>query len=88
MDNYIKNLVDGNLEEFRKSVFNTLYTKAGEALNDRKVDVASSMYTTEESVEESSIPAPVVARRIAGGMDAKTAASKKLGFKGKNPGKG
>jgi hypothetical protein len=46
------------------------------------------MYTTEESVEESSIPAPVVARRIAGGMNAKTAASKKLGFKGKHPGKG
>ena len=37
---------------------------------------------------EEKIPAPVVARRIAGGMDPKTAKTKKLGFKGKHPGKG
>lgn len=40
-------------------------------------------------IEESKdIPEPVIARRIAGGMDPKKAKTKKLGFKGKHPGKG
>jgi hypothetical protein len=89
MSNFIEKLVNGNLEDFRNQVFNTLYAKAEEALNERKVQVASSLYSPEEeTIEEENIPEPVVARRIAGGMDSKTAKTKKLGFKGKHPGKG
>ena len=37
---------------------------------------------------EEKIPEPVIARRIAGGMNPKEAKTKKQGFKGKHPGKG
>ena len=38
--------------------------------------------------EQHNIPPVVVKRRIAGGMNTKEAVKKKLGFKGKKPGKG
>ena len=40
------------------------------------------------SLGEEKIPEVIVKRRIAGGMNPKEAATKKLGFKGKHPGKG
>jgi len=54
MADLIKKLVDGDIEDFRKKIFNTLYTKSGEALGIRKVEIANNLYTNtpEEQTEE------------------------------------
>jgi hypothetical protein len=36
MSNFIESLVDGDVEEFRKNIFDTLYAKAYDALNEKK----------------------------------------------------
>ena len=51
MEDYIKNLVDGNLEVFREKVYNSLYMKSGEFLNQAKKDISASLYS--DQVEES-----------------------------------
>lgn len=51
MSDLIKKLVDGDLENFRQSIFNTLYTKAGDALGNRKIEISNNLYS-EESPEE------------------------------------
>jgi hypothetical protein len=53
MSNFINNLLNGDLEGFRKNIFDTLYAKAGEQLDDRKVEIANNLYsTTEQEADE------------------------------------
>jgi len=48
MSNFINNLLNGDLDGFRKNIFDTLYTKAGEQLDNRKVEIANNLYSTPE----------------------------------------
>jgi len=41
---YIKNLIDGNIDEFKTNIDSTLYTKLSEKLDELKIDVASDIY--------------------------------------------
>lgn len=50
MSNFIESLVDGNVEEFRKNIFDTLYAKAYDALNERRVQLSAEIY--KKQVEE------------------------------------
>jgi len=55
MSDFVKKIVDGDLESFRNDVFNMLYFKAGESLNVRKVEIANNLYSEqpeEQEVEE------------------------------------
>lgn len=52
MSNFINNLVNGNLEDFRKDIFDTLYSKAGEVLENRKKEIASNLYSQTETEEQ------------------------------------
>jgi len=52
MSNFINNLLNGDLEGFRKNIFDTLYAKAGEQLDDRKVEIANNLYSTPEQEED------------------------------------
>lgn len=52
MSDFIKKLIDGDLESFRNNVFNTLYTKAGETLDIRKVEIANNIYSNQEQESE------------------------------------
>jgi len=51
MSNFINKLLDGDIEGFRKNVFDTLYAKAGDELEYRKQEIANNLYS--ESEEES-----------------------------------
>lgn len=56
MSNFVKKIVDGDLESFRNDIFNVLYSKAGESLNVRKVEIANNLYSEhpeDQKVEES-----------------------------------
>lgn len=59
------------------------YPDKDKAFYDQKIEDGEC-----KKLDEENIPNVVIKRRIAGGMDPKTAATKKLGFKGKHPGKG
>ena len=48
MSDFVKKIVDGDLESFRNDVFNMLYSKAGESLDVRKVEIANNLYSTPE----------------------------------------
>jgi len=52
MSDFIQKLVNGELESFRQQVFDTLYAKAGEALEVRKIDIANNMYAKNEDTVE------------------------------------
>jgi hypothetical protein len=52
------------------------------------LDIMAKILLGKGSLGEEKLPEPVIARRIAGGMSPKEAKTKKLGFKGKKPGKG
>jgi hypothetical protein len=55
MSEFIKKIVNGDLESFRTDIFNTLYNKAGEILDNRKVEIANNMYSEGETSEEEQI---------------------------------
>lgn len=94
MSNPLNHLINGEMELFKQSIHSTLYSKVSDALQERKQQLATDLFAEEcsecgENVqEESEIPEPVVARRIAGGMSPKEAKSKKLGHRGKKVGHG
>ena len=52
MPDFIQKLVNGDLESFRQQVFDTLYAKAGEALEVRKIDIANNLYSESPEQEE------------------------------------
>lgn len=52
MSNFINNLFDGNLENFRKNVFDTLYSRAGDFLENAKKDLANNLYSENESQDD------------------------------------
>jgi hypothetical protein len=52
MSNFINNLVNGNLEDFRKDIFDTLYSKTGEVLENRKKEIAMNLYSQNEAEEQ------------------------------------
>lgn len=59
MSNFINNLVTGNFENFKNDVFETLYSKAGEMLENRKKEIASDLYSNnQESQEDTEIEQP------------------------------
>lgn len=94
MSDSIKHLINGDLELFKQSINQSLYSKVGQAFEQKKIEIASELFDEPCSEcgdtvqEEKEIPAPVVARRIAGGMSPKDAKSKKLGHRGKKVGHG
>lgn len=96
MSDAINHLINGDLEEFKQAINQSLYSKIGDAFAARKQELAQELFSEEEECsecgenvqEESEIPEPVVARRIAGGMSPKEAKSKKLGHRGKKVGHG
>lgn len=52
MSNYINKLIHGDLESFRNDILNTLYTKAGESLDIRKVEIANNIYSNQKQESE------------------------------------
>lgn len=51
MSKFIESLVNGNIEEFRQNIFDTLYAKSYDALNDRRVQLSAEIYKKQQ-VEE------------------------------------
>lgn len=94
MSNAIDHLINGDLELFKKSINNELYSKVATAFEERKKEIASDYLSDgcsscgENVQEENEIPEPVVARRIAGGMSRKEATTEPVGHRGKKVGKG
>ena len=52
MSNFINSLVNGDFEGFRKDIFDALYTKSGEQLNDRKQEIANNLYSSPEEEQD------------------------------------
>lgn len=52
MSEFINKLVNGDLEGFRQDIFNTLYAKSGETLENRKQEIANNLYSPPEEQEE------------------------------------
>lgn len=52
MSDFVKKIVDGDLESFRNDVFNMLYSKAGESLDVRKVEIANNLYSEQPEDQE------------------------------------
>lgn len=94
MSDPIKHLINGDLELFKQSINQSLYSKVGQAFEQKKMQIASELFDEpcsecgEDVQEENEIPGPVVARRIAGGMSPEQAKSNKLGHRGKRKGHG
>ena len=57
MSDFIKNLVNGDLEAAREEIHQRLYSATGEYMNELKKEVAASLYSdqVEESDEDTSI---------------------------------
>ena len=55
MSEFIKKIIDGDLESFRTDIFNTLYNKAGELLNNRKIEIANNIYSESETPDEEQV---------------------------------
>ena len=96
MSDAINHLINGDLEQFKQAINQSLYSKIGDAFAARKQELAQELFSEEEECsecgenvqEENEIPAPVVARRIAGGMSPEKAKRNKLGHRGKQVGHG
>ena len=52
MSNFINSLVNGDFEGFRKDIFDALYIKSGEQLNDRKQEIANNLYSSPEEEQD------------------------------------
>jgi len=53
MNDFINKLLNGDIEGFRKNVFDNLYAKAGDELEYRKQEIANNLYSeSEEETEE------------------------------------
>jgi hypothetical protein len=48
MSDALNHLINGELELFKKSINATLYSKVGDALSQRKREIAADMFTEEE----------------------------------------
>lgn len=51
MSDALNHLINGELELFKKAVHANLYSKVGDALSDRKKEIAADMFTEEECSE-------------------------------------
>lgn len=52
MSNFINSLVNGDFDGFRKDIFDALYAKSGEQLNDRKQEIANNLYSSSEEEQD------------------------------------
>jgi hypothetical protein len=49
MSDFVKKIVDGDLESFRNDM---LYSKAGESLDVRKIEIANNLYSEQPEDQE------------------------------------
>jgi len=53
MSDFINKLLNGDIEGFRQEIFDTLYQKSGENLEQRKMEIANNLYSvSEEDADE------------------------------------
>jgi len=52
MSEFINKLLNGDLEAFKQEVFDTLYQKSGESLEQRKTEIANNLYSSPEESDE------------------------------------